>query len=491
MRKFSPRRLCAAFAIVLVAASLAAAAKPKAKAKAKPTDKGPAAADATTVEGVLGSAELAGAKVGIVVQSLADGRVLLSKNPDQPLIPASTNKIVTGAAALDVLGPKYQFRTEIYIDGKLAADGTVNGNIYVKGTGDPSTTIEETWLIAHRVWGHGVRAVTGDVIADDSRFSPERWYGRDVWNYPNPAAYTQPMGALAFNYNTVQAHVAPASGEGAKAHVTLEPDNSYYQLDNQVTTCAKCKSVLSMHIEGRTATVTGQIAAGAEPWTTFQPVSEPAEFAAAAFRSLIEKEGVKVAGAARRGEVPAGARLLFRHESRDLSLIVRYMMRWSNNFAAEQLFKAVGAHASGAQGSRETGIAGVQDFMTRNGLWREGVVIADGSGLSKLNRQTPSSLVAILTWAANRPEVFPELVESMAVAGSDGTLRKRFRGTPLEGRVRAKTGYVGGVICLAGYAWSPRGEPFAFAMMVNNPGPGSSVGGVRNAIDRILVLLLS
>ncbi|MCZ7584960.1 MAG: D-alanyl-D-alanine carboxypeptidase [Deltaproteobacteria bacterium] len=205
---------------------------------------------------LLKSPVLHGAKVGILAKSLATGEVLYRRDADQPLIPASTNKLVTGAAALDILGPKYKFKTEVYVDPPMGGDGGVAGNLYVKGYGDPSITVEEAWLLAHQIYGHGVRAVAGDLIGDDSFFEPVRFY--ESWGFKTPRSYSAPMGALSFNWNTLQAYVAPATAAGQPAHVTLNPEGDYYTLDNRVVTCEQCRTILSLALGTRSAVVSGK-----------------------------------------------------------------------------------------------------------------------------------------------------------------------------------------------------------------------------------------
>lgn len=487
MRSWGSRLL---LVLLIVCLGGAADAAPKAKAKAKPA-KAAATPAPTTVEGMLESDQLKGAKVGVYVKSLADGRTVFGHNIDKPFIPASTNKVVTGAAALRTLGPKYQYRTEVLADSRVSVDGTINGNLYVKGYGDPSITLEEAWLIAHQIRGLGVKTVTGDIVGDATYFSPEGFYDRSVWHYANPSAYVTPMGALAINFNTVMGHVAAGPKDGAPALATLDPANDFFTIDNQVTTCESCRPVITMRLEGRRAVLMGKARVGMEPWSGFLPVSDATAFSMSSLKGLLANEGVTVAGTAREGVAPEGARRLLVHESRELSLMVRYLFRYSNNFTAEQLLKTMGAQRHGAPGDREKGCSAVMDFLASEGIPTEGVVIADGSGLSRNNRQTPASMLGTLTWAASKPEIFPEFLEALAIGGVDGTMSRRFRGTALEGRVRAKTGYVNGVITLAGYVWDTRGEPYAFAILVNDPPPGASVGGVRNAMDRILLLLMT
>jgi len=456
----------------------------------------PAAQDAGTredgirrqVDGLLKDSVLHGASVGILVKSLKTGKVLYRRNSEKLFVPASTNKIITGAAALETLGPKFKFNTQVYVDPPLGADGTVNGNLYIKGFGDPSLVVEETWLLAHQIHGHGVRSIAGDVVGDDSFFEATTFY--ESWGFKSPRSYAAPMGALSFNWNTLQAYVAPGLSAGAPAHVTLNPEGDYFQLENHVKTCGACRTSVRLRIKDRRAIVTGKIGIEAEPQTAFASISAPLPHAVNAIKALLKKEGVEILGVPRAGIVPETARLLFIHESRDLSLIIRYLYRFSNNFTAEQIQKTMGAQIFGGQATREKGCDATLDYMKKIGAFQPGIVIEDGSGLSRENRQSPESLVKVLTHVAETPEIFPEFLEAMAIGGVDGTIQYRFKNTRLEKRLRAKTGYLYGVVTLAGYAWNTEGEPFAFAIMINDPPAKAKVREVKWKLDAILLKLM-
>ncbi|MBZ0270852.1 D-alanyl-D-alanine carboxypeptidase/D-alanyl-D-alanine-endopeptidase [bacterium] len=432
---------------------------------------------------------LAGSDIGILVRPLTGGKTRFRHDSNKLLIPASTNKIVTGAMALDALGPKYRFKTDVLLAAPLSADGTVNGDLFVKGMGDPSISVEDAWLLARQIVAHGVRRVTGDLVGDDTYFEPVRFY--DSWGFKRPLSYAAPMGALSFNWNTVQAYVVPGRVAGEAAHVQLNPESEYFALDNQVTTCEDCNVVLTMSLVGRRAVVAGKMPPESRPWTTFGVVEEPTIVAMHALKAMLVKEGVVIDGVARAGEAPEGARRLLRHESKDLSLILRYLFRYSNNFVAEQVLKTAGAELFGAPGSREKASQAAIDFLKRIDAYKTGITVDDGSGLSRVNRQSAASLVGVLQHMATRPEIFPEFVEALAIGGIDGTLENRFNGTHLENRVRAKTGYLFGAITLAGYAWDVNNEPFAFAILINNPPPKTSVRDVRRRMDKILLTLMS
>ncbi len=437
---------------------------------------------------ILKDTAIKGASVGIYARNLETGKVLYRRHADKLFIPASTNKIITGAAALSILGPKYHFKTGLLADQRINAEGVLEGNLYIRGAGDPSLTVEEVWLLAHQTAGTGLKHVTGNIVGDDSFFEPVLYY--DSWGFEKPRSWAAPMSALSFNWNKVQAYVSPGAKAGDPAHVTLNPESDYFTLKNYVKTCTKCRSILSMRLDKQNVTVSGKIHLNAQPMVTFSSVEDPLPVAVYALKKMLEREGVKIDGQAVAGQTPVKAHRLLQHESRELSQIIRYLFRYSNNLTAENIFKTMGAFVYEGQATREKGCKAALEFMKDNKLFQSGVVVDDGSGISRNNRQSPRSMVKTLMHVADTPEIYAEFLEALAIGGVDGTLQYRFNGTVLERRVRAKTGYLSGVVTLAGYAWNAEGDPYAFAIFINDPPAETKVRVVKNKIDEILLTLM-
>jgi D-alanyl-D-alanine carboxypeptidase/D-alanyl-D-alanine-endopeptidase (penicillin-binding protein 4) len=161
------------------------------------------------------------AKASFVLEHLASGRVMFAHNPDLPCSPASTNKLITGAAAFAILGPGYRFKTRVFADSRPDGHGVVHGNLYLVGGGDPMLTEERAWTLAHELRLLGLRRVTGNLVGDDSFHDAERYY--ELWGPPDFRAYKAPLGALSVNYNTVNFWVRPGPKAGAPAAVELDP----------------------------------------------------------------------------------------------------------------------------------------------------------------------------------------------------------------------------------------------------------------------------
>jgi D-alanyl-D-alanine carboxypeptidase/D-alanyl-D-alanine-endopeptidase (penicillin-binding protein 4) len=240
----------------------------------------------------------------------------------------------------------------------------------------------------------------------------------------------------------------------------------------------------------QTATIGGAIGLDTQPGPARQAVGDPLNFSLGVFRTLLKKEEIAVDGNCVAGTTPPHAALLDEHESPELSQILRELYRFSNNFTAEQILRTIGAAQFGQPGGRANGAQAVLDWLRKEGLYRDGVVVVDGSGLARDNKQTAASMLAVLEWVARNPRVFPEYLDALPIAGVDGTLRHRFKKSPLYGRVRAKTGFINNVVGLGGYCYDARGEFYAFAALVNDYNPIAGARGPQNLTQELLEALM-
>ena len=437
---------------------------------------------------ILADESIKNAKVSIKIVALNTIQTVYEKNPGKFLIPASTNKIVSAAAALDRLGPTFNFVTKIYTDGPVSTDGVLEGNLYIKGGGDPSITLEKTWLISHLIRSHGIKNVRGGLIGDDSFFDDVRHY--DQWGNVGTRAYHAPMGALSVNFNTLGVYVAPASKEGDTALAVLNPRTKLYTLVNRVKTTAGGRSRIAISFNDSTCIVSGQVPVNSSPRTYHRSIVEPLPFALSAIQSFCEQEGIRFEKEPAKGRVSSTADLLFEYSSPPLNLIVRGLFRNSNNFTAESTAKTLGASLFDAPGTQEKAAKAITEWLAEKNLLDSRVLISDGSGLSRENRLSANTLVGVLLYMWSKPELSPEFTEAMAIGGVDGTLKGRFRDTPLYGRVRAKSGLLWGVISLAGYCYNAKGEPFAFAVLVNDYDKNSTGRDVQKVTESLLNLLM-
>lgn len=438
------------------------------------------------IERVLNSGALSNSSYGIKIKSLKTGDIIFEKNHDLSLIPASNTKLITSAAALAYLKPEYTFKTMVYYDGVLK-NGKVEGNVYLKGFGDPSLVSEDLWIMANDVYLKGIREITGNVIADDSFFDNKRM--GDEWEeYPKESLYTACVGALSLNYNTVRIIVSALPQDGKHPTVMLDPPNSYVDIDNRLgLRASKGGSAVSARWidedseNNEKILLQGKISSrGAAE--TYKKIDNPPIYTAAVFKDFLNKNGVSLKGKVEVGGVPGNARVLVIHSSKSLASVIRDMNKYSNNFIAEQILKALGGELKGAPATEEKGIEVEKEFLGKIGIESGSYSIGDGAGLSKKNKITPSQMIRILEFMYNDFELWPEYISSLPIFGIDGSLKKRLPGFFTERRTRAKTGTLNGVTCLSGYLVTADNEPIAFSFLFNRCSDVWAAKEVQNSI---------
>lgn len=427
------------------------------------------------------------ADAGLSVVDVRSGQVVYEKNGDELLAPASTMKVLTSAAALRNLGPAYRFTTDLFYTGEITPNGTLKGNLYVKGHGDPTMTTERLWKIVDDLALTGVERIEGQVFFDDSFH--ERGTAIVGWDKEEDiekgTAYFATLSALSVNANTVALVVRPGAEVGANARVTLEtPVERYVQFDNQVTTgAARTRRDIEVAREvlpdGTKFALTGTIPVDQEDRTWLRrTVADPTAYFMAVVEELLDERDIRVTGRLQRGATPPDAELLFTVDSPPLSQIVADMNKSSLNFVAEQVLRTLGAEVTGT-GSTKAGLDVVAQYLASLGVKPPDAVLVNGSGLSRDARVKASVLTSVLVDMVRDPQVGAEFAASLAISGTDGTLWSRLREEP--GRLRGKTGTLDGVHCLAGYIDAASGRRFAFAFLVNNY--GTRLQAVRDVHD--------
>jgi len=508
-----PRRLVAATLVLLLGPALWAPSEGRAEPAPQPSSPPPSGADAParparrggggrrlapvrpptleqSMRSRLAHGPFRGARVGAEIVSLRDGQTLFGQSATLPLVPASTMKVLTGAAILDRLGPDWRYETKL-LAARAPANGVIEGDLYVEAAGAPDLVVERFPEFAQALSAAGVREVRGDVVADLSYFDgenrPPDWA---LGNAPNP--FTAPISALAANFSTVRVTVSPGPKPGAPASILVEPPADAVPVSGKVRTTqiglqVRATRVLEKGADGEVANrivVSGRIAVTAPPWERFVPIENPAIVAVSAVKRALENGGISVRGVARTGEIPAGAVAVAAVHSKPLSEIVLSMNKHSQNFIAEMLQRTLGAEAFGPPGTRQKGARAVLGFLRTCGVDTAGVNLYDGSGLSHSNQLTADALVRVLVRVRGDPRLEAAFVDSLPVGGVDGTLQSRMTGIA-RGRVRAKTGHVDGVTALAGYIDDASEGPIAFAFLVNGASHPRAVAGLDD-VCRIL-----
>ncbi len=424
------------------------------------------------IERALGDPALAHSGAGVLVVSLDRGDTLFSRDPDRLFTPASNLKLFTTASALGLLGPDHRFRTPLLATGALRGD-TLRGDLVLVGHGDPDLVTADLATLADTVVARGVRVVDGDVRADASWFDDVEWGTGWMWD-DGPYWYWPYVSALTLNDNTVTLVVRPGAAPGRPVAIELDPPTAYVRVDSRATTVSGGDAAgltVTRHwtpVKENVVDVTGTLPAGADSVVEVRTVEDPALYAATVFAELLQARGVDVLGSARRAPLTPGEAVdtLAVHTSDSLAVSVRNFLKVSDNLTGEQLVKTIGAETAGPPGSYPAGIAAERAFLAREaGIDTTAFVLADGSGVSRYNLVTPGQIVRVLRFLAGRDDLAPAFLPALPVAGVDGTLGDRMKGTPAEGRARAKTGTLSGVTALSGYVPSADGERIAFSLL--------------------------
>ena len=425
-------------------------------------------------------------QLGLYVRSVSTAQTLYSHNAATRRIPASNVKLFTAAAALARLGPDYRFATDFYAKGKVRG-GVLRGNLYLKGYGDPLFVHEKMRDLVRRLKLRGVRHIKGDLVADDTFFDRKK-HGRGWRVGHSIRPYLAPHGALSLNFGLANLLMAPGDGVGRPAMANLEPPSRALGLRAKVKTSRGGRLRIWLgrkHTKGKDVVeVRGSIPVGNRVKRYRVPVTDPTAFTAGAVAAELKRQEIALKGGIRRAATPPDAMLLVRNLSPALSEAVSGLNKFSNNFVAEQVLKTMGAEVHGVPGTAEKGLRVVRDFLISSGVSAKEIALADGSGLSRMNRASPRALATLLEAAHNDFRLRPEFVASLAVFGVDGTVKKRRRRGVDSRRVRVKTGVLNGVRAFSGYAAARNGEILAFSVLMNGNAcrPKSLTGEVVRAM---------
>jgi len=430
------------------------------------------------------------AQWGVQVIDLDTSEVLYQRQAEKGFLPASNMKLYTTAAALKTLGANYRYETKIFINGSVSKDHVLHGDVIVKGSGDPSisgrynpdvptTAILRQWAMAIRQ--AGIRKITGAIIGDDDCFDDQPHAGTWQLDYYQEW-YAAESSGLALNENCWDVTVYPGRKPGTPAKLVPLFPTKYVTFKNDILTTApdgKTDSDLDIQIqrplEGNTITLRGEIPVNHAPYKLWGSIHNGTLWTVTLLAEELERQGVRVAkGCIDVDDLPDKEsrlkrdrwKLIYTHVSPPLSQLVAIVNKPSQNFYADQLLKTLGLVKYG-KGSFEAGERVVREFLTTAGLDTTSFRMMDGSGLSRQNLVEPRLTVGLLAFMAWQPEG-AAFYDSLPIAGVDGTLRKRMTGTPAQGNVHAKTGYIGRVRCLSGYATTMDKHRLAFSMMVNN-----------------------
>jgi D-alanyl-D-alanine carboxypeptidase/D-alanyl-D-alanine-endopeptidase (penicillin-binding protein 4) len=438
------------------------------------------------VAAALKAAAIPVAAVGIQVQQLGSRKPALSINAERALNPASTMKLMTSFAALELLGPNFSWKTEVWTSGTLNGD-SLEGDLVLKGGGDPKLTLESLWLLVRSLRMRGLRHIRGDLVLDRSYFNAGD-YDPSRFDAEPLRPYNVGPDALLLNFKSIRFSFSPDPASGA-VQVMADPKPAQLELIQSVRAgkgpCGDWRSQLKADFQAGSAQARAAFSGvypadcGEKSWNVAL-LSHP-NYIHGVFRQIWEETGGTLAGGWRDDVVPPGARLLYSHESPSLSEIVRDINKYSNNVMARQLFMTLSAETLKTAGSSSGSAQAIRSWLGQRGLQIPELVLENGSGLSRVERISAANLALVLE-TAYRSAVMPELMASLPLVAYDGTMKRRLTTSAVAGQAHIKTGTLNDVRAIAGYILDRKGARHVVVFIINHPNAGNG----QSAQDALL-----
>jgi len=444
------------------------------------------------IDAMLADSALYRSQAGLKIVSLRTGEVLYERNAQLLFHPASNQKLLTSSAAFVLLGEDFNFKTSLACDSSVWQNGVIKGDLALIGRGNPDLTTGDLSTLAQTLAQQGIREITGNLICDDFYFDDVRWGNGWMWD-DDPSSDHSRFSALTINDNAVEVVVAPGASLGKPGQIMINAPSPFVEFINSSITVARREQIDSLSLprlsidrrwreNENVYVISGAIGMDEAPRTETMNVLDPALFAGHIMRDVLLLNGVAVRGGIYRGFGPSRMRVLAEHQAPLLPVLTN-LNKISDNLTAELVLKTIGAERFGRPGTAEKGAHAMRLFLKSIGVDTLALKAADGSGVSRYNLVTPCGLMDLLVAMWQREELRPAFVSTLPIAGVDGTLRNRMKGTSAEGVLRAKTGSLSGVSSLSGYTITADGEALAFSMMVQHYLVRDSA--VRGVQDRI------
>jgi serine-type D-Ala-D-Ala carboxypeptidase/endopeptidase (penicillin-binding protein 4) len=410
--------------------------------------------DSARLQGIVYAHRLNPDELGIIIED--ENGKLFALNETKKLKPASLTKILTAGAALEYLGSDFEFKTEMLSDGNIE-NRTLSGSLYLRAGGDPAFNKEKLYMFLGALQKKNIRLITGNIVIDDSLYSDIRARDSRSW-----------LASLSSNGNY-------------PLFINLDPPSKLVPLSRQWLKAERRLRRLLYLNDG---------------YVTYQNMTQPDLWTGQRFLNLLKRAGIRVKGKVVRGEVPSEAFVLST-VSNPITKVIHDMLKSSNNFYADMMIRNLAAKAGEKPATVRAGMEFIYTFLDHVGIPREEYLLSSGAGFTHSNFISAGALCKILNHLKAETSVSSAFFSSLPVAGVDGTLKTRMRRTPAQGRIHAKTGYLGriitkfrkvdGVVALGGFADSSNGKILTFVFLYNGV---RSPSAVRAIFDKICVELV-
>ena len=414
--------------------------------------------------------------VSIYVQAVDSDRPLLVHNASKSMNPASVMKLITTYAGLDLLGPAYRWKTEVYRDGQVN-DGVLEGNLIIKGYGDPSFKAQEFWRLLMNIQQVGIREIKGDLLIDKSFFASNignrNTFDDETWRAYNamPSAFLVNGRSTSFKF-TVSENGVNVNQEFELPEVRIVNNMKLAQ-----GSCGEWRSRFGYTVKSASdmaiVTFSGVFSPDCGERYLELSVFDDEKYAFFTFKKLWQELGGKFSGGLKVQEVPQNATKMLQQTSDPLGYVIRDINKWSNNLMARQLLLTIAAEKHSIPATEAKGFAAVKTWLFGKGMSFAELIIENGSGLSRVERISAEHLGQLLVNAFHSP-VMPELMASLPILSQDGTIKKRLNDSQSNGRAHLKTGSLDGVSTIAGYEIDANKHRHVLVMFVNHPKAAAS-----------------
>ncbi|MDA8562047.1 D-alanyl-D-alanine carboxypeptidase/D-alanyl-D-alanine-endopeptidase [Gammaproteobacteria bacterium] len=426
--------------------------------------------------------------VGINIRSMKHGDTIYTKNNNKLFIPASIIKILTAEAALLYLGSDFKFLTTLLTNTQETKNGVVDGDVFLVQTGDPSLTYSDLTDLMVTLKEQQINIINGNIFIDNTAYD-ENIFGPGWFLEDKQSCYGAPISASIINHNCLSVKISPSKKIGRLANIIKSPHYYYKSIQNSIIT--KKNNTKSCYIkfdnyENGSISLGGCMRKNHDPAGVSAVISNILQYNKSMLKSLFKRYGIRIKGFIGSGKAPENLSIIAVHHSEPLHTLVNKMLKKSDNIIAGSLLKKMGEIYTKSPGGWINGGDAIKNILTKKAFVNsKGLVIVDGSGLSRENKIKPSQMMQVLDFAYHNYGTNYEFISSLPIAGRDGTLKNRLH--IVATKVRAKTGTMSGVVSLAGYAYSKDKEPFAFVIMIN--GQNGMSWKYREIEDKIVIAL--
>jgi D-alanyl-D-alanine carboxypeptidase/D-alanyl-D-alanine-endopeptidase (penicillin-binding protein 4) len=407
--------------------------------------------------------------VALSVQEVNGGKPLAAFNQNVPFGPASTMKLVTTSAALELLGPSFTWKTQAFASGTQSGD-LLQGDLILRGSGDPKLVLENFWLFLRQIRARGIREIRGNLVLDRSAFS-ENVYDPTKFDGEALKPYNAGPDALLLNFQAFRFRFI-VNQPGGPVQVAVDPPAAGYLVVGPKSSNEECgdwKEKLRARFDGSGAQFSGSFSTqcGEKTWYVHPHQMTHTQYFNSVFRQMWADLGGSLKGEVSAGATPAGARLVAEWESVSLPEVIRDINKFSNNVMARQLLLTLAADNPKIPASPERGAQAIKTWLAGKGIEASELVIENGSGLSRTERISAATMGQVLVAAFQSP-LMPEFMSSMPIAGYDGTMRNRLKARSAAGHAHIKTGRLDDVAAIAGYVLAASGKRYAVVCFINH-----------------------